>query len=354
MKTRPTIRDVASAAGVSVGTASRVINANATVTPGIRERVLGVIRDLGFEPNVVAQAMRSGTTHTIGVIVRDITVPIFADFVRAIEARLDQAGYSLLIACSEDEKAREMEILRVFGRRKVDGLIMTTVREDDDDLVALRRDLGIPIVFMDREVPGGYDSVILSHSAGTRAAIAHLLALGHRRIGLVTGPDSLTPGRERVAAYRAAFEAAGVAPDMSLVRTRSFDDETCLHEALGVLAGQDRATAIVAGGFNVIGPVLRAVRERGLAIPRDVAVVAGADSELTRIFDPPIDAVTFDMAQIGATAAEVVLQRISDRSADVRRVQFETSFVARRSSGPTSAARGRGAKPPGRGTPVPA
>lgn len=330
--TRPTIRDVAVNAGVSVGTASRVINGYNSVAAHIRLRVQSAIDELGYEPSVVAQSMRSGTTRTIGVIVRDITVSIFADFVRSIEETLDAAGYSLIIACSEDQKDREAAIMRMFGRRKVDGLIMTTSSENDPELVKTRTALGIPIVFTDREVKGRYDSTFILHRAGTRQAIEYLIGLGHRRIGLITGSQALHPGRERVAGYREAFKAHGLAPELRYVRADSFHSDFCFSAAMDLLQGPERATAIVAGGFGILSHALRAARQLRLAVPRDLSLISGADSELAQLSNPPITSITWDMSSVGRNVAKLLLDRISGNiKGEARRMTFPAELAIRES-----------------------
>jgi LacI family transcriptional regulator len=331
-RTRPTIRDVAVAAGVSVGTASRVINGYTSVAADIRLRVQSAIEELGYEPSVVAQSMRSGATRTIGVIVRDITVSIFADFVRSIEETLDTAGYSLIIACSEDQKDREAAIMRMFDRRKVDGLIMTTASENDSELVKTRAALGIPIVFTDREVKGGYDSAFILHRAGTRQATEYLIGIGHRRIGLITGSQRLYPGRERVAGYREAFAAHGLSPELGYVRADSFHSDFCFSAAMDLLQGPRRATAIIAGGFGVLSHVLRAARQLRLAVPQDLSLVSGADSELAQLSSPSITSITSDMSSVGRNVAKLLLDRISGAiKGEARRLTFPAELSIRES-----------------------
>lgn len=329
---RPTIRDVAKAAGVSLGTASRVINRNATVSPEIRTQVEQAIARLSYEPNAVARSMRLRSTRSIGVMMRDITVPIFADFVSAIEDTLETEGYSLLLACSQDRKERELRILKMFAQKKVDGLIMTTCSEQDTDLVLARAALGIPIVFMDRHIPKASDTIEIAHRAGTRVAVEYLLRLGHRRIGLVTGSEALFPGRERVVGYQEAYAKFKVKPDMSYVRADSFFSEAIFSNTMDLLHRRaERATAIVAGGFNMLAIVLRAVRTSGLSIPGDVSIITGADSELAQLACPTVTSVSWDMANVGRAAARSILDRLASQSSVARHVHFPTELLIRES-----------------------
>jgi LacI family transcriptional regulator len=193
---RPTIRDVAQSAGVSVGTVSRVLNGNKTVGPVIRKRVERVIAKLKFMPDAAAQGMR-GTKRAVGIIIRDITVHALASFVKSAQRVFLDAGYILVIGCSEDLPKREIELLESL-RRRLDGLIMSTASEDDPEIAAIRNSLEIPLVLLDRESDAEIDTVTMAQRDGTRKAVLHLLGLGHRDIALVTGPDhgAFRPGAD--------------------------------------------------------------------------------------------------------------------------------------------------------------
>jgi LacI family transcriptional regulator len=183
---RPTVKDVARIAKVSVGTVSRVINNNKTVGPDIRQRVQEIMARLKFMPDTTAQGMRGKSKRTAGIIIRDITVPALASFVRAAQNVFLEAGYTLVIGCSDDLVKRELELLESLQRR-VDGLIMSTATETDPQLVKMQNSLEIPVVLLDRETTAPLDSVVIAQRDGTYHAVRHLLDLGHRRIALVTG-----------------------------------------------------------------------------------------------------------------------------------------------------------------------
>jgi LacI family transcriptional regulator len=327
----PTIKDVAQAAGVSVGTASRVINGNSTVSTAIRLKVQQAIASLKFEPNAAARSMRLKSTRSIGVMMRGITVPILADFVGAIEDILEADGYSLLLACSQDRKERELDILKVFAQRKVDGLIMTTCSELDAELALARTALGIPIVFMDRQVQTASDTIEIAHRSGTRAAVEHLLGLGHRRIGLITGSDALFPGRARVAGYMDAYAKFKLTPDMKYLRADSFSNEAVFSNTMDLVSGDDRATAIISGGFDMLATVMRAVRARDLLIPDDISIIAGADSDLAQLANPAVTSLSWDMAATGRAAARLLLNRLSNQSSEPKRLHIATELLLRKS-----------------------
>jgi DNA-binding LacI/PurR family transcriptional regulator len=153
---RATIRDVAREAGVSLGTASRVVNGVPNVSAAVRARVEQAIARLGYKPDPQAQGLRGGATRTVGIIVRDITIPALAGFVRTVQDTVLKAGYTLLITCSEDRPEREIELLSLMAERRVDGVIMTTCSEADPELAAAREALSLPLVMLDRKtkLPG--------------------------------------------------------------------------------------------------------------------------------------------------------------------------------------------------------
>jgi LacI family transcriptional regulator len=329
---RPTIRDVARAAGVSLGTASRVLNGHKSVSPDMRGRVERAILDLGYRPDAVAQSMRRGATQTIGIVIRDITVPVLAGFVKSVQDVLYEAGYTLIIAGSEDRPDRELDILEVLSRRRVDGLIMTTASERDVLLLEAREAVHMPVVLLDRESPAGFDAVVVAHREGTRRAVSHLLELGHRRIALLTGSETVRPAAERVLGYQDAFRERGLELDPELIRARSFTADYAYLESSALFGQRAPPSAIIAGGIAMLPGVLRAVRAYSLRIPEDIAVVGGSDSDLAELATPPITVVRWSYAELGKAAAQLLLDRIQGGpEAPPRRIKFPTELVIRSS-----------------------
>jgi LacI family transcriptional regulator len=329
-----TIREVATAAGVSTGTVSRVLNANATVHPDIRRKVQRAIDDLGYSPNAVARSMRIRSTHTIGCILREINIPQLAGFVKAAHDVLDEVGFSLLISNSEGRKERERELLSRLSRRQADGVMMGPYTPIAGEFEAFLRDLDIPIVLIDRDQPAWADAVMADHAQGMRSAVGHLLDLGHRRVALITGERGLYPARERIRGYQEAFAARGLEPDPSLIQAGSFLPNAGFRITSAMLGQRDPPTAVISGGIDMLSGVLRAVRGRGLRIPEDVSVVASGHSELAELVTPPIAVIGWDQAEVGRIAAGMLLERIrNDDVPEARRVLVPNEFIARASVG---------------------
>ncbi|RAI01742.1 LacI family transcriptional regulator [Acuticoccus sediminis] len=331
----PTIKDVAQAAGVSIGTASRVINKKATVRPEIRNAVLSAIDRLNYRPNAVAQSMRRQSTQLVGCIIREINIPALAAFVRATHDVLDQAGYSLVISNSEGIREREIELIDRLGRLQTDGVILGPYSPIDAQFEKVLHDFGGPIVLVDRDKPDWADAVMADHAGSIEAATTRLINLGHRRICLITGRPDLFPAGERVRGYRNAFARAGLPVDEAYVRTTGFLANEGFRHSSSILGGKDAPTAIIAGGIDMLAGVLRAVRVRGLSIPQDISVIGSGESELAELHSPPISIQRWDQAEVGRTAAHLLLRRISgDRTSPPEHVLLPAEFVERGSIGP--------------------
>jgi len=334
MASGPTIRDVAVAANVAIGTVSRVLNGHKSVSEDVRSRVLKAIKKLKYEPDRVAQSMRLGVTRTVAFATRDISIPGFGAIVNAAEEALRSSGYTLLLTMTDERKERELNLLRIFQQRRVDGVIMATSNENDAELSKQIRGIGIPIVLLDRESPSQLDAITLDHRRGIRAATEYLLGLGHSRIALLTGNPSTRPSHERIAGFKEATARLGKQAGHCIIRTGAFSAEFGFREASSLLSASPRPTAIIAGGMAMLAGVLQAVRARGLTIPGDVSVVAGADSDLAALTTPAVTAVRWSGTDEGRMAVQLLLNRLGNREAAVQRVMLSTELIPRESCAP--------------------
>lgn len=326
----PTIRRVAELAGVSVGTVSRVVNSKGNVDPDIRARVLDAIAELGYKPNLAAQTMRSQVSRIVACVIRDISIGGFAQFVRAADEVLTMAGYTLMLCNSEARITRERELLSTIAARRADALLIAQSSEDDESFGHELRALGTPVVMIDRAKPAWADAVMLDHRTGTRQVTSKLLELGHRRIALLTGPPSLYPAYARLRGYEEAFSKAGLRVDRRLVRTGGFDLKFGFEQASMLLHSENRPTAIIAGGIDMLPGVVRALRAHGLSVPSDVSIVGALDSDLAELHQPPISVEDWDYSEVGRIAANLALHRIAKGSeAEPRRVLVPTRFLLR-------------------------
>jgi LacI family transcriptional regulator len=335
---RSTIKDVARAAKVSLGTVSRVVNHHPSVDPDTRRRVTRVMTDLGYAPNALAQSMRTMVTRTVGFVVPDISNPNWSCILRAASDILQHKGYTVVVASTGGERTAELDALTAFTRRRTDALILAL---DTLDATALRQSLqhrDIPVLMLERELGDGWDAVLTDHAGGAYAATRHLLGLGHRRIALITASPSVRPGGQRLQGYTRAFAEAGVTAQPDLLRCGSFDPDFAFRETSTLLSRRDPPTAIIAGGIQLLAGVLRATGLHGFAIPSRLSVVSCGDTELAQLASPPVTVARWDVKALGVTAAEAVLRRLSGAAdATPFRVLMQSELVLRQSCAPLPA-----------------
>lgn len=333
---RATIRDVAALAGVAVGTVSRVLNGHKSVTAEARERVQQAIAQLGYQRDAVAGSMRSGQTGVVACAVRDYD---FASYVKAAEEVFKQAGYILVIASTSNDKAVEIDLLRNFAQRRIDGVMMTMSNESDPELVAAILNAPMPVILIDRESLSAVDRVMADHLGGARQATEYLLSLGHRRVGLIVGDPNAYPSRGRIEGYGEAHAAKGVPLDDTLIRRHVLTNEIAFRETFALLSAERPPTAIFVAAMDMLPGAIRAVRASGRVIGKDIAIVAGSDSDLAELGTPPITALSWDNAEMGRQAATMLLRRIRGQSAEEPQcVRFPVSLVVRASTAGGAAA----------------
>jgi LacI family transcriptional regulator, galactose operon repressor len=324
--TRPTMRDVAVLAGVSLKTVSRVINDEPNVAAATAERVISAITELGFQRNDLARSLRQGgTSSTLGLVIEDVANPFYSAIAQAVESVARDRGYMLITASCEEDPDRERELVQALLRRRVDALLLVPASRDHAYLARETAD-GTPVVFLDRP-PSGLDAdcVLLDNLGGARAATEHLLARGHERIAVVGDPDDLFTAAERLAGYRQALDAAGVPVREDLVRLGTHDvaqAETVVRELLN-LPDDRRPTAVFAGNNRHTIGALRALNTAA----RRVALVGFDDFELADLLG--ITVVRHDSPQMGAQAAALAFGRLDGGDRPPRRVVVPTELVVR-------------------------
>jgi LacI family transcriptional regulator len=331
--TAPTIKHVAVAAGVSTATVSRVLSGLAGVGADIGDRVREAIRSLGYQPNRVARSLRVRTTRTIGVIVPDIENPFFTRVVRGIEEVLQAAEYSLLLANSNEIPARERISFTTLQAEGVAGVIFTAVegqRLDYCDLLSPR----LPMVAVSRVLLGlKVDTVTVNNAEGGRMAVAHLIGLGHRRIGLISGPMGISTARDRQAGYEKAFQEAGLPLPSDMIQYADFR-QTGGYSAMGQLLQMRVPPSAVFAGSNLMTlGALQAIHERGFEIPGQIAIVGFDDMPWAVSLQPPLTVVAQPAFEVGMAAARLLLERLREPDRPIRHIVLETRLVVRASCG---------------------
>jgi LacI family transcriptional regulator len=342
-KGKATIRDVATAAGVSVGTASRAFNRAGRVSEAAIAAVQAAAQRLGYAPDAIAQSMRTRSTGVIGLLVSDFSNPLYARIIKAIEGRLQRDGYALLLANTHNDDRREKAMIDFFRRRRVDGLILGPCESEQPELLDALRAHDLPVVALDRDFGGLVSGVHVDHFHGALQATRYLLNLGHTRIALLTPGQVLRPGRERIAGYRDAFAERGLQPDARLIRAEPSSMEFAFSESLALLSAPDAPTAFMCLGTRILAGVLQGLRHSGLNAADDISVISVGDTDLSQLFTPAITSLTWDFEAVGTAAAELLLKRLpaanAVRAIEPERIVITTQLVLRESCAPPVKAR---------------
>lgn len=304
------IRQVADRAGVAQSSVSRVLSGHPDVSQVMRNRVLDAVSALGYEPDMLAQSLRRGATMSIGFIVSDISNPLFAEIALAAETRLQDRGYSLLITNAFRDPGTEADRIRMFSRRRVDGMLVSVSDEDHPGITEALSSLKLPVVLIDRVLPAVRSAVLSDHAHGIGEAVTDLISLGHRRIALINGSAAVRPSRERQHALRRACRGPAVT---AIVRHGTFTPEHGYKSTIELLRGKEPPTAIIAGSNQILVGVLRATRELDVRVPRDVSLVTCDDLTLADFLTPALATISRDTAAIGRAAAGLLLDLIDDQ-----------------------------------------
>lgn len=330
-----TIRDVASRAGVSVATVSHVVNESRTVSPDTKERVLAAIAELRYRPHGVARSLRRSKTGTIGVIISDITNPFFADLVRGIEHAIQvlDSRINYILSNTDEDSHKERLALDVLLEKRVDGLVIAPAGGNQSYLAdAARR---IPMVFVDRMLPRvEADAVLVNNLGATRRILDHLIGLGHRRIALLKATLHANSIEERVTAYRQALAENGLEFDPALV----YESPSTIADACAVgsriLAGAPRPDAVFCtNNFMTLG-MIRAVHEKGLRCPEDIAIAGFDDFPWADSFNPQLTTIAQPGFSMGEEAIRLLIDRMSKkRTGPAIRVVLEADLIIRESCG---------------------
>nr|BFE57630.1 LacI family DNA-binding transcriptional regulator [Dactylosporangium thailandense] len=322
-----TIRDVARLAGVSQSSVSRALAAPERVRPETRERVERAVARLGYHPSRIARGLSTGRTGTIGFVVPDIANPFFPGIVKAAQRRSREFGLSVLLADSDEDPATEMDLIRTLTKQ-VDGFVLCAPRAGDDDLRAVCDD--IPVVLLNRRV-GQLPSIIFDNADGIRQALAHLAALGHRRVAYVAGPRTSWVNRERLRAVRSVaaamrlevVEAGNVSPDFE-----------------GGVAGADlvlaaSVTAVIAYNDMIGLGLISRFGARGVRVPDDVSIIGFDDIPASALVSPALSTVSQPKDRCGRAGIDLLTDLLNERGrAGGARTPLPTRLIVRASTGP--------------------
>lgn len=311
-----TLLDVAREAGVSPSTVSRILNGTATVSAVKRKAVEDAIKKMGFEPNPLAQSLKSGRSMTVGIVVQDISSPFFSEILRGVDDGLNSTGYASVIVSGHWNASEETARIKLLLARKVDGLILLSGRIEDKAVLQFATQR--PIVATGRSLKSptaiGFK---LDNQNGAYQAVRHLIELGHRRIAFVTGPSNNTDANERLTGYKQALESADIPFEPGLVVEGDF------HEASGLMAvnrlfdTQQQFSAIFAGNDLIAYGVRLSLYRKGIRVPEDISLIGFDDLPGSLYTTPPLTTIRQPLYDMGLIATTALLGLIGGKPVDV-------------------------------------
>jgi len=306
---RTGMKEVAQRAGVAMSSVSRVLNGHSDVSDVMRNRVLDAVAALGYEPNMLAQSMRTGATMTVGFVVGDISNPLMSKIALGAETELRSAGYTTLLTNSISDSELDVAHLKEFQQRRVDGLLLSLSDETNPKVRAILAQIRVPGVLVDRHVEGAtFGAALSDHSSGITSAVEHLTRLGHTTIGLVNGSPNVRPSRERARSLKRACREGGA---VAVIRAGAFSTEHGYVATREMLAATRPPTAIIVGGNQILEGVLRGLRELRLRIPTDISLVTCDDIPLAEFLTPQIATISRDFGDLGHVAAKLLLEQLA-------------------------------------------
>ena len=339
----PTLRDVAEAAGVHAATASRALNpgTRGMVNSDTARRVLRAAETLGYRPNPIARSLKTAKSGTIGLVLPDLTNPLFPPIVRGIEDVLGPAGYSALIVSTDNDVERERSQISSLLSRQVEGLIVATARVEHALLTELHAQ-GVTMVLVNRRTEGlPVASITPDDATGVELAVRHLADLGHRRIAHLAGPQTTSTGVVRARAFQSAIRARGLDDDPALVAAcRLWSEEDGARALRSIIDAGTDFTAVVAGNDLIALGCYDVFAERGIACPDNVSVVGFNNMPFLDKLAPPLTTVAIPHHQIGVEAGRMLLESIDEPDRPVRSIVLPLSLAVRGSTSARAAVAG--------------
>jgi LacI family transcriptional regulator len=329
----PTIQDVAKRAGVAPITVSRVINDSGYASQETRKRVETAIAELGYVPNVLARSLRSKRTNTLALVITDITNPFFTSISRGVEDTASAAGYTTIYCNTDESEEKEKKYLQWFLQKQVDGILLVPAHSTPDS-VEFIQEQGTSVVLLDRKVPNvEIDAVRCDSEAGAYALIKLLIDRGHRYIAALGGPREASTTEDRIAGYRRAITEAGLAENEQ-VYYGPFTQSSGYELTTQALAHTPSPTALFgANNFISIG-AMKALRDSGIPVPEEIAVVSFDDLPPTLVVDPFLTVAAQPAYQMGQKATELLLNRLSGEAPqECQEIILPIEIIVRQSSG---------------------
>lgn len=326
------IKKVADQAGVSTATVSRVINNTSYISPETAEKVWKAIDELGYYPNINARGLASGKSSLLGLIVSDIVNPFFPDLVKSFEESAFEKGFEIIMANTNYDPARTALRVRSLIERRVDGVAVMT-SEMDRSMIDKFSTRGIPIVFLDTgKVKKNISNIRINYEYGISEAIEHLLDLGHREIGFISGPLNLKSARIRRKAFLEFLKKRGIIERDELIASGDYKIGGGKKAMTKLLKLKKRPTAVfVSNDLTAIG-ALQTLRSNGLHVPEDMSLIGFDDIAFAESVDPPLTTVNLSRTKIAQCAFESLFELINGTDKKGKEISVDTKLVIREST----------------------
>lgn len=331
------IKDVAAKAKVHPSTVSRVLNpeTRSMVSKTVAERVSKIAAEMGYARSTLAYGLRTGRTHTVGVVIPDLTNPMFPPIIRGIERSLAKQGYNVILADSDNDQKIEMSIVESMVSRNVDGLILATAHREDS-VVSTCVEEDIPLVLVNRTIDAhSVTAVINDDEHGINLAVSHLAELGHRSIAYIGGPQNTTTGHDRYLAFKKLLRDGRFESHSDIIlNCKAFTVAEGRNGFLAMLRKDREFTAVVAANDLLALGCYDALLELGLKCPADISVTGYNDMPFMDRVSPALTSVLIPHKEIGIEAAELLLERIRKPESAVRTVNLQPELIIRASTAP--------------------
>ncbi|TQL52710.1 LacI family DNA-binding transcriptional regulator [Subtercola boreus] len=325
--------DVARRAGVSGSTVSHVLNGTRNVSASTRSRVEAAVRDLGYRNNLNARALAAGKTFTVGLATSALQTPYFGAVVNAMEKRLSEAGYMLMVGDSNDDGPTERRIIDALLSRRVDGIVVTPAIDSEHTTIPQIVAAGTPFVLVDRNLDLDCDQITPENTESAFLLTNHLIEIGNRRVAVLRGLMGIASSPERFQGYLDALQANGIPFDPSLVLDGEGHRDDAEREVRRLFSQPGYPTALVALNNSMTIGALEGLRDLGLAIPTDVAFVSYDHFDWSELIQPRLTSIAQNVELMATTAVDLLLRRIDGDDSPFERIKIATTFQHRNSCG---------------------
>lgn len=337
MSSQVTLKQIAEELGLSAMTVSRAVNNKSNVDEETRERVLEKARSMGYTPNHVAKSLVSKKTYTIGVVIPEISHSFFPDVVRGIEEVTYNTNYQLILTHAHEQFERERKAIDTLRSKRVDGLLVSSSQTVDDySYYKETIKSGLPLVFFDRCIENiGASCVSVNDKTSSREAVRHLISHGYKKIAYLSGPQKISIGRKRLEGYLEAMKGGNLPVHEKWIVQSDFQEKGGRHamRKLLELPAEDRPQAVAAVNDPSAFGAIEAIREEGLSIPDDIAIVGFTDDIRAALLECPLTTIRQSGYEVGKKAAEKLINIIEDDDATVENIEIVTDLVIRKSCG---------------------